>query len=96
MKVTEVNIIPVKPQDGLIAFASVVVDENLYLGSIAIYTKMDGSYRLLYPTKMIGNRSINLFHPINRNVSKQIEDSIFEKCNEIFENDNGQKLQLLG
>lgn len=96
MKVTEVNIIPVKPQDGLIAFASVVVDENLYLGSIAIYTKMDGSYRLLYPTKMIGNRSINLFHPINRNISKQIEDSIFEKCNEIFENDNRQRLQLLG
>ena len=95
MKVTEVNITPVKPRDGLVAFASIVVDENLYLGSIAIYTKTDGSYRLLYPTKVTNNRSINLFHPINRNVSKQIEDSIFEKCNEIFENVSEPRLYIL-
>lgn len=95
MKITEINITPVKPQGGLVAFASIVMDENIYLGSIAVYTKTDGSYRLVYPTKIVGNRSINLFHPINRLSSKQIEDSIFKKCNEIFENENGQALQLL-
>ena len=83
MYVSEVNITPIKPQDGLIAFASVVVNESLYLGSIAIYTRPDGSYRLLYPTKKLGDRLVNLFHPICRETSKQIEDAIFKKCEEI-------------
>ena len=88
MKVSEVNITPIKPQDGLIAFASLVVDDHLYLSSIAIYTRLDGSYRLLYPTKKLGERILNLFHPISREASKQIEDAIFKKCYEIFERSN--------
>jgi DNA-binding cell septation regulator SpoVG len=85
MKITEINLVPVKPRNGLVAFASIVVDNSLYLGSIAVYSKLDGSYRLLYPTKITGKRPINFFHPINRVTSRQIEEAIFEKCNEIFE-----------
>jgi DNA-binding cell septation regulator SpoVG len=85
MYVSEVNIMPVKPQGGLVAFASVVINESVYLSSIAIYTRPDGSYRLLYPTKKLGERILNLFHPISREASKQIEDAIFKKCYEIFE-----------
>ena len=50
MRVSEVNITPVKPNNGLVGIASVVIDGNIYLNSIAIYTKLDGSYRLLYPS----------------------------------------------
>lgn len=89
MTITEVNIVPVKPQNGLVGFASLVVDGNIYLNSIAIYVKLDGSYRLLYPTKSSGERSINLFHPINRPTSEAIERAVFEKCNELFERSNG-------
>ena len=94
MNITEVNITPVKPFNGLVAFASIVVDMNLYLNSIAIYVRMDGSLRLLYPTKKTGEHSINLFHPINRVASKQIEDAIFEKYNELLNQSgttNGQE-----
>lgn len=85
MNITEVNITPVKPANGLVAFASIVVDEDLYLSSIAVYTKRDGSYRLLYPTKSVGQRLLNIFHPINRKASRAIEQAIFEKCNELFQ-----------
>lgn len=95
MSITEVNITPVKPVNGLVAFASVVVDEDLYLSSIAVYTKLDGSYRLLYPTKTVGQRLLNIFHPINRKASYAIEQAIFEKCNEIFENDDKQDSHIL-
>ena len=88
MRVSEVNITPVKPNNGLVGIASVVVDGNLYLNSIAVYTKLDGSYRLLYPTKIIGNKSLGLFYPINRKASKAIEDAVFKKCNEVFERRN--------
>lgn len=95
MSITEVNITPVKPVNGLVAFASVVIDEDLYLSSIAVYTKLDGSYRLLYPTKNVGQRLLNIFHPINRKASHEIEQAIFEKCNEIFENDSKQRSHIL-
>lgn len=91
--ITEVNVTPIKPQDGLVAFASVVLNESIYLSSIAIYTRPDGSYRLLYPTKKLGERIMNLFHPINREASKQIEDAIFKKCKEIYEKSNEAKLE---
>ena len=84
MNISEVNITPVKPNDGLVAIASVVVDESIYLNSIAVFTKLDGSYRLLYPTKNIGGRSINIFHPINQATSHSIEKAIFEKCHQLF------------
>jgi hypothetical protein len=33
MRITEINIIPIKPDNGLIGFASVVLNSGLYLGS---------------------------------------------------------------
>ena len=79
MKISEVKICPVKPQDGLVAFASVVIDDNIYLGSIAVYTRLDGSYRILYPTKRIGTKYLNVFHPINSECGKQLENLIIKK-----------------
>lgn len=88
MVVSEVNIITVKPNNGLVGIASVVIDGNIYLNSIAVYTKLDGTYRLLYPTKIVGNNSLGLFYPINRKASKAIEDAVFKRCIEVFEGRN--------
>lgn len=91
MKISEIKICPVKPQDGLVAFASVVIDDNIYLGSIAVYTRLDGSYRILYPTKRIGTKYLNVFHPINSECGKQLENLIIKKCNELFERSNDDR-----
>ena len=85
MKITEVQIIPIKPKDGLVAIASVIADNCLFLGSVGIYTRIDGSgYRITYPTKKIGNRDMNIYHPINKETSKAIEEAIISKVKEIF------------
>jgi len=85
MKITEIQIIPIKPKDGLIAFASIVVENSLYLGSLGVYTRLDGfGYRITYPTKKIGNKNINIYHPINKETSKAIEEAIILKAKEIF------------
>ena len=91
MLITEVNITPVKPKSGLIGIASLVIDGNIYLNSIAVYTKLDGSYRLLYPTKLVGSRSLGLFYPINREASRAIEEAVFKKCSEVFEGRNDDR-----
>lgn len=83
--VTEVQIIPIKPKDGLIALASVVIDNSLYLGSIGVHLKLDGSgYRITYPTKKVAEKSFNIYHPIDKDTSKAIEDAITKKVKEVI------------
>lgn len=86
MTISEVNITPVKPTDGLVAFASCVIDGQLYIGSIGVHKLLDGSgYRITYPTKRIGSRQLNYFHPVNKEAGKVIELAIHNKCTELFE-----------
>jgi len=81
-KVTEVEIIPIKPKDGLVAIASCVIDNKIYIGSLGIQTRLTGKYgsfRLLWPTKKIGTREINIYHPIKREVYTAIEKAVIGK-----------------
>lgn len=81
MIISEVQIDFIKPNNGLIGFASFVVDGSFYISSIAILTKLKGEgYRLTYPSK--GNFTI--CHPINKQASKEIEAAIFSKLNDVM------------
>jgi stage V sporulation protein G len=77
MRISDVQVIPVKPQNGLVGLASLVFDDCLYLGSLGIYTKPMGGYRLTYPTKKAGG--VNVFHPISRVAGEQIERAVIAK-----------------
>ncbi len=85
MVVTEVDIAFVKPKDGLIGFASVVLDDQLYMGGIGIHSKLDGSgYRLTYPTRKLGNGQAHIFHPIRKPLSVAIEQAVFQKLKDVM------------
>jgi stage V sporulation protein G len=89
MKISEVNITLIKPHDRLIGFASLVINDALYLSSIGIHQKLNGSgYRLTYPTKRAGMQSMDIFHPINRGTGKAIEDAILNKLNDVMKRFN--------
>ena len=93
MKITEVHIHLIKPKNGLIGFASLVVDNNIYLSSIAIHQKLDlTGYRLTYPTK----DQFTIFHPINIDTSKMIEEIIFKKLKLVINKivNHEEKVQL--
>lgn len=86
MKISEINIIPIKPIDGLIGFASCVINGQLYLGSLGIHRHLDGmGYRITYPTKRVGTRELNYFHPITKQAGSDIEQAIIDKCIVLFE-----------
>lgn len=87
MKISEIQIIPVKPQDGLVAFVSFVLNDSLYLSSIAIFTRPEGGYRLLYPTKKVGLKNLNIFHPINRESANLIEKEVITKFEDVMKHD---------
>ena len=85
MKITEIQITPIKPKEGLVAFASVVANNGLYLGPIGVHKSIDGSgYRITYPTKKVGEKSLNIYNPINKKTSKTIEESVILKAKKIF------------
>ena len=81
LSISEVDIIPVKPRNGLIAFASCVVNGQLYLGNIAIHTRLDGSgYRLVFPVKVLPNgKEIQCVHPVTREAGELLLQAIVEK-----------------
>ena len=85
MHVTEVDIAFVKPKDGLVAFASVVLDDQIFLSGIAIHKKLIGSgYRVTYPTRKVGDAQFSLFHPIRRPIGHAIEQAIFERLKDVM------------
>jgi DNA-binding cell septation regulator SpoVG len=74
--ISDIQIHPITPRDGLVGFSSFVLNDSLFLNSIAIMTRPNGGYRLLYPTKTIGEKSIGIFHPIQAEFGKEIEQAI--------------------
>ena len=83
-RLSEIQIIPIKPQNGLVAFASFVLDGNLYLGSIGIVTRPNGGYRLVYPTKKVAEKNLNIFYPINRESALAIENEVVRQFEDVM------------
>lgn len=97
MQISEIQIIPIKPNNGLVAMASVVVENSLYLGSIGIHTKLNGNgFRITYPTKNFSGKNFNVFHPINRNVALDIEQAIIAKAEEVLSYQNKKSNEYVG
>ena len=86
MMVSEIQIVPVKPKGGLVAFASCVIDDSLFVGNIAIYTSLSNTegYRLVFPTKALANgKEIQCVHPINREAGQKISRAIINKYEDL-------------
>ena len=41
IKLTEIEIVPVRPNKGLVAFASFILNDSFFIGDVAIYTRID-------------------------------------------------------
>ena len=87
-KLSEIQIIPIKPQSGLIAFASFILDKSLYLGSVGILTRPNGGYRLVYPTKKVGNKRLNIFYPINKEFAQSVEGEVIKQLEKVMTQGN--------
>jgi len=89
--ISEIQIIPIKPKDGLVAFASCVLNNQFYIGSIAIYICLQspGDYRLVFPAKTLHtSKEIQLFYPINTEAYEAIKNPIIQKFKELMEKVN--------
>ncbi len=78
VRLTEIEILPVKPHEGLLAFCSFLLNDTFFVGNVAIFSRLDGQgYRLVYPTKTLPNGAKSgCFHPIHRDVAVSIEKQV--------------------
>lgn len=81
--ISEIEIVPVRPQGGLVAFASFTLCGVISCSSVAIMPRPNGGYRLVYPTKKVGNRAISIFYPITHKVGSAIEEEVIKKYEEV-------------
>jgi hypothetical protein len=84
MKIKRVEIVPIRPFEGLIAFANVVLEEGLYLGCIGVHRKLDGGFRITFPTRKVGEANLCIYHPTHPGISKEFEAAICSKAEEVF------------
>jgi len=90
---SETQIIPIKPRNGLLAFVNFVINNSFFVGDIALYSLLNREgYRLSYPIKVLKNGlKVNCFHPINSQVSKSIERQVVTTYLELIEKAKNKK-----
>ena len=78
--ISEVELLPLKPVGGMVAWASMLVNQSLYLGSIGVHIRPGGGVRLVYPQRTLPNgKTISLFHPTNRHTGDLFESVVEAK-----------------
>jgi DNA-binding cell septation regulator SpoVG len=84
--ISEVQIVPIKSKDGLVGFASFVIYNAFYIGSVGIYLKLNGNgYRLTYPTRKRTIGNLNICHPINKEIATAIEQAVARKFETVMQ-----------
>lgn len=86
--ISEIDIVPIKPIRGLIGFASFVLYESVYCGSVGIYTRPEGGYRLTFPKRSISGKSLDIYYPITKELGKAIQDEVIKKYEDVVRLEN--------
>lgn len=92
-KVTETRIILIRPvadikqRDTLVALATCVLNDVFFVGSIGIYERSEGGYRITYPTKKTGRSSLKLFYPVDKEAGDDIEKVIIDEYLNLLQSD---------
>jgi len=88
IKLTEIEIVPVRPNKGLVAFASFVLNDSFFIGDVAVYTRIDQpGYRLVYPVRyLVTGLRVHCFKPIHKPVADEIENQVSNYYEKLIKN----------
>jgi len=88
IRISNIEINLIRHRNGLVGFCSFVLNDSIYVGSVAIHNclKNDLGYRLVYPTRKAKNGDlISTVYPINRETGDAIERVVIAKYKAIVE-----------
>jgi hypothetical protein len=87
--ISNIQIHPVVPNKGLVAFATCEINDSFFLGNIAVYTAPNRplGYRLVFPTKSLSSgKQIPCFYPYKREIEEAVTNAIIKKYIELMDN----------
>lgn len=80
MVISKIKIKKLIPDKGHIGFVSCVIDNWLYLGNIAIFSRLNSdNIRLVFPEKKVGEKKFSIFYPLTHEAYFELEKIIFEE-----------------
>jgi DNA-binding cell septation regulator SpoVG len=81
LRISEIQIVPLKPRNGLVGLASMIVNECLYMGQMRIMANRNGGFRIDFPYRqgLKDERVFQVYHPINSETKAIIEEAILAK-----------------
>lgn len=85
MKVSRVIIKKIEPKEGHVGFCSLVIDNWLYLGNIALWARLNDKerIRLVFPEKRVGDKRIAIFYPLDSKIYFELEEIVSAKFKEL-------------
>jgi DNA-binding cell septation regulator SpoVG len=86
--VTEIEIAPVSPKNGLVAFATCALNNMFFLGELAIYTSPlhPLGHRIVFPTKKLASgKNVPCFYPFNKEAEQIITKAIVKRYVELMD-----------
>lgn len=95
VKIENIQFIPIKPQSGLVGFASCEIDGLFYLGSLGVYTNLGnpGSFRITYPCKKLSNGElVKIFFPLTEEINEAITKAISLKVQELLDGSSREEV----
>jgi len=85
ISLTEITVLPINPRDGLVGWASFVLNNQFYVGGIGLHLSPTRGIRLVYPNKRLACEAfIDFFHPITRAAGDEITNQVIKKYEQLF------------
>ena len=83
MTITRVKIKKTVPKNGLVGFASIILNDCLHIGNIAIFSRLNktGKIRLVFPEKKVNEKTISFVYPVSSEFYFQLEKVVEDKMN---------------
>lgn len=89
IEISEIQIVPIRPHNGLVGFASCVINNQFFVGNIAIYSSPNSpiGFRLVFPNKRLDSGYfVACFHPINKAAEEIVSEAIINKFHQLMDN----------
>lgn len=88
ISISNIEIIPFRPKQGHVGFVSFVINDQFFVGDVAMFTRPGGGIRLAYAVKKLQNgTTVDIFKPITKEVDQCIESVVTEKYELILRGD---------
>lgn len=92
MEITNVKVYPVGKGGAFIGYADVTLDDCVALRGLKVVKNKKGTYVAIYPERKQTkrdkklNRTVNYFHPTNKEMRKMLDDAVAKAVNETLAN----------